>query len=133
MLMELEIFATSALLVFGLSMPFMFVGFLIWGRPRKLWPPQRNRFVPWNGFEVLAVFVAMEILIPLLLDVFLLQTGAFRSLYELTGGNFQETFGGNDKKLHDHLNIWITCLSFPIKLALLVLWFSGPWIWRLPT
>jgi membrane protease YdiL (CAAX protease family) len=124
MLMELEIFATSALLVFGMSLPFMLVGFLVWGRPTNLWPPQRNRFVPWNGFEVIAVFLAMEIVIPLALDVLLLQTGLFRTFYELTGGNFQDKFGSNEQTLHEHLNIWVTCVGLPIKIGLLALWFE---------
>ncbi len=124
MLMELEIFATSALLVFGLSMPLMFFGFLIWGRPTKLWPPQRNRVVPWNGFEVIALFLVMELLVPQILQVFLLQTGVFRSLYDLTGSNFQQAFGNDEKKLQEHLTVWVMCFGLPLKLALFALWFN---------
>jgi membrane protease YdiL (CAAX protease family) len=120
MLMDLIILAYSAATVLMVIGCLMGAGCAIWGFPVPLWPPRRNRLVSWTGTEVLVAFAAVELLIPLVFQLFLHSSGQFQWLYEATGGNFEPQFGGNqDEKLFRHLGLWETFLGFPFKLLLL--------------
>jgi membrane protease YdiL (CAAX protease family) len=121
--MELRIFATAALALFGVTLTLVLAPALVKGWPSKLLPARRDRLVPWGGIEVLAAFFVLEIVTPLFLDIVLLNTGSFPFLYDLTGGSFQDTLANDLQRQGEHLTFWIACFSFPVKIALFLLWF----------
>jgi membrane protease YdiL (CAAX protease family) len=121
--MELKVLAYSAAIVFAITVILMTIGFAIWGLPSSLWPPRRNRLVPWTGLEVLAAFVVIEFLAPLAIDMLLLHSGIFRWVYELTGGNFETSFGHDPEKLNRHLAVWGPCFGYPVILGSIAIWF----------
>ncbi|HEV8061032.1 MAG TPA: CPBP family intramembrane glutamic endopeptidase [Gemmataceae bacterium] len=118
MLMELNTFAYAAAAVFLASAFLVITGCALLGWPIPLLPPRRNRFVPWGGIEVLVVFSAVEVLIPLILAQLLQSSGLFHWLYDITGGNFGAQFSGDQDKEFRHLAIWETFLGFPFKVFL---------------
>jgi membrane protease YdiL (CAAX protease family) len=119
MLMELLPLAYAAGAVFAALAFLIILGCAVWGRPVPLVPPQRNRFVPWGGLDVLVTFSTIVLLIPLTLELFLHASGLFHLLYNLTGGDFNAQFAGDEKKLFRHLGPWEMGLGFPIKVLLL--------------
>jgi membrane protease YdiL (CAAX protease family) len=119
MLNQFWVFAYASGAVFAVTAFLIALGCAIWGRPIPLWPPHRNRFVPWGGIEVLVAFSAIVLLIPLTLELFLHASGLFRWLYDLSGGDFNAQFAGDDKKLFRHLGPFEMGLGFPLKILLL--------------
>ncbi len=121
MLMELKTFAYAAAAVFLASAFLVVAGAALLGLPVPLLPPRRTRFVPWGGIDVLVVFSAVVLLIPLILELFLQSSGLFHWLYDITGGNFEAQFSGDQEKEFRHLAIWETFFGFPLKVCLVAI------------
>ena len=119
MLSEFKVFAYAVAAVFAAVAGLIALGCAIWGRPKSLWPPRRNRCVPWGGIDVLVAFSTIVLLIPLTLELFLHASGLFHLLYNLSGGDFNAQFAGDEKKLFRHLGPFEMVLGFPLKIVLL--------------
>ena len=119
MLRDLRDLAYATGAVFAVTALLIALGWAVWGRPVPLFPPRRNRFVPWGGLEVLVAFSGVVLLIPLTLVLFLHASGLFHLLYNLSGGDFNAQFGGDDTKLFRHLVPFEAALGFPLKILFL--------------
>ncbi len=101
----------SALPVLGL--------WLLVGRKRGLFPPQRTRFVPWSGFEVCFAFLFTELLLPALVNELLNKIAFFNWLY---GPGFEMGLGAAEGDLADaRRRLWVSAVSFPFQLAGIVM------------
>jgi membrane protease YdiL (CAAX protease family) len=104
---------------------------LLRGRRRSLFPPQRRRLAPWTGFEVCIVFVFAQLLIPASLYQLLNHSGFFNWLY---GADFDSALKSGDKLASIRAELWAMAFAFPFPLAgtfLLLRALSGTRLYQL--
>jgi membrane protease YdiL (CAAX protease family) len=79
----------------------------------RLLGPQRQRLVPWSGWEVLGVFVLVRVIWPALLASLLSQAGFFTWLY---GPETIPSLKGGDAVASARVSLWLAALAFPVEL-----------------
>jgi membrane protease YdiL (CAAX protease family) len=89
------------------ALPVLGVWFL--AKNRRLFPPQRQRSAPWNGFEVCLVFLFTQLLVPAFRYELLNHIGFFNWLYGAAAA---------DSKLMDARHaLWSLAFGFLFQLA----------------
>jgi membrane protease YdiL (CAAX protease family) len=95
---------------------------LLRGKRRSLFPPQRRRLAPWTGFEVCLVFFLTQLLLPAFLYLLLNSSGFFNWLY---GAGFDSAPGSGDKLAAARRGLWVMAFAFPCQLAGMLIILRG--------
>jgi membrane protease YdiL (CAAX protease family) len=101
----------------------------------RFFPPQRRRAVPWSGWEVLAVVIVVQLLLPEIINLGLQGSGFLTHLYgaqAAEAGDDAITWGRGEQASGKSLSsartsLWLAALSFPLQVASVagLLWITS--------
>src|SRR5207244_12776438 len=89
---------------------------LAYVRPRPLLPPQRQRLVPWTGFEVSLIFFFVLLFWPALVDGILSHSGSLGRLHGSGLNAAPDTDVSRDRQ-----TVWMSVLAWPLPVGTVLL------------